>query len=229
VFLKLPWDAAGFRETVDEFEDLVAEGGWPAWCLDNHDNSRTATRFGPAQARAAAVLLLTLRGTPFLYQGAELGLTDGEVPPDRVLDVDGRDPERVPMPWQAAAPAAGFTTGEPWLPVHHEAARFAVDAQAGDPGSPLALHRELLALRRATPALHAGTYRSLDAGPDVFAYVREHDGDRLVVAVNFAAEPRPLPAAAAGGTVLLTTDGAGAREGEGGALAAHEARVVRTG
>jgi alpha-glucosidase len=222
VFLNLPWDAAAFRATIDEFEELVAEGGWPAWCLDNHDHSRTATRYGPARARVAAVLLLTLRGTPFLFQGAELGLPDGEVPPDRVVDVDGRDPERVPIPWDAAAPGAGFTTGEPWLPLHPEAARFAAAAQEGDPDSPLALHRRLLALRRATPALTEGTYRSLDTAPGVFAYERAHDGDRLVVALNFAAEPRPLPAAAAGGEVVLST-----HPGDADTLAADEARIVR--
>ncbi len=227
VFLNLPWSADAFRATVDEFEALVTEGGWPAWCLNNHDHSRTATRYGPAQARAAAVLLLTLRGTPFVFQGEELGLPDGRVPAERVVDVDGRDPERVPMPWTAdAAGAHGFgAAGEPWLPVHHEAAAYAVTAQEGDPSAPLALYRALLALRRAKPALHAGSHRTLPAAPDVFAWVREHDGDRVVVAVNFAAAPRPLPDAARGGAVLLSSAGDGPHAAA--ELAPHEARVVR--
>ena len=227
VFLNLPWSAAAFRATVDEFEALVEAGGWPAWCLNNHDHSRTATRYGPARARVAAVLLLTLRGTPFVYQGEELGLPDGEVPAERVLDVDGRDPERVPMPWTADPAAAhGFGAAvEPWLPVHHDAAAFALDAQEGDPRAPLALYRALLALRRSTPALHTGTHRSLDAAPDVFAYERALDGERVVVALNFAAEPRPLPAEAAGGEVLLSTDGDGPHDRA--TLAPDEARVVR--
>ncbi|MFN8203196.1 MAG: alpha-amylase family glycosyl hydrolase [Solirubrobacteraceae bacterium] len=148
-FMNLPWSAQRFRCGVDEFEALTRDGGWPAWCLNNHDHSRTATRYGVARARVAAVLVLTLRGTPFLFQGEELGMTDGDVPPEAVVDVDGRDPERVPMVW-TPGPGAGFTTGTPWLPVHPDAERLAVSVQAGDPASSLELYRALLALRRAT-------------------------------------------------------------------------------
>ena len=100
VFLNLPWSAERFRAVVDEFEELTRDGGWPAWCLNNHDHSRTATRYGWARARVAAMLMLTLRGTPFLFQGEELGLTDVAVPPRAIVDVDGRDPERAPIPWE---------------------------------------------------------------------------------------------------------------------------------
>jgi alpha-glucosidase len=198
VFLNLPWSARTFRATVDEFELLVGPGAWPAWCLGNHDHPRIASRYGPGAARVAAMLLLTLRGTPFLYQGDELGMTDVEVPPQRVVDVDGRDPERAPMPWEPpskAGPGAGFTTGEPWLPITPDAELIAASVQSGDPHSMLSLHRALLALRRATPALLTGGYRSLDAGADVFAYVR---GDAIAVALNFAAEPRKVGAAGQG-------------------------------
>ena len=207
-FLNLPWSAAGFRAAVDEFEDLTREGGWPAWCLNNHDHSRTTTRYGYERARVAAMLVLALRGTPFLYQGEELGLTDAHVPAERIVDVDGRDPARAPMPWAPptqAGRAAGFSDGEPWLPVHPDAERLAVASQEGDPASTLELYRALIALRRAEPALREGSYRSLDAAPDVFAFVREHGGRRLLVALNFAPYPRPLPAQAAGGRLLLST------------------------
>ena len=206
--LNLPWSATAFRAAVDEFEDLTRKGGWPAWCLNNHDHSRTATRYGYARARVAAMLVLTLRGTPFLYQGEELGLTDAHVPSERIVDVDGRDPARVPMPWAPptqAGPASGFGDGDPWLPVHQDAERLAVAAQADDPASALELYRALIALRRAEPALRAGAYRSLDAAPDVFAFVREHEGRRLLVALNFAPLPRPLPRQATGGRLLLST------------------------
>jgi alpha-glucosidase len=169
----------------------------------------------------AAVMVLTLRGTPFLYQGEELGLTDGAVPPARVVDVDGRDPVRVPMPWEPG-PGAGFTTGEPWLPVHPDADRLCVAAQAGEPGSALALYRELLALRRATPALQVGAYRSVEAAPDVFAYVREDPGptrQRVLVALNFAPFPRPLPA---DGRTLLSTHA----DPPPAELAGDEARII---
>jgi alpha-glucosidase len=224
-FLNLPWSATGFRAAVEEFEDLTRETGWPAWCLNNHDHSRTATRYGLERARVAAMLVLTLRGTPFLYQGEELGLTDAHVPAERIVDVDGRDPQRAPMPWAAptqAGSGAGFSDGEPWLPVHPDAERLAVGAQAGEPASTLELYRALIALRRAEPALREGTHRSLDAAPDVFAFVREHDGRRLLVALNFAPFPRPLPAQAAGGRLLLST-----RQGPSGAeLRPDEGRVI---
>ena len=225
VFLNLPWSAQRFRETVDEFEELTREGGWPAWCLNNHDHSRTATRYGWTRARVAAILVLTLRGTPFLYQGEELGLTDVAVPPAAIVDVGGRDPERAPIPWgppSAAGPGAGFTTGRPWLPVHPDAEQLAATVQADDPGSSLTFYTALLALRRAIPALHSGTYRSLEAAPDVFAFVREHAGRRVLVALNFAPFPRPLPVQAHGGRVLLSTH----TTTGGDALAADEGRIV---
>ena len=225
VFLNLPWAAERFRAVVDEFEELTRAGGWPAWCLNNHDHSRTATRYGFERARVAAMLTLTLRGTPFVFQGEELGLTDVPVAPEAIVDVDGRDPVRAPIPWappSEAGPGAGFSTAQPWLPVHPDAECLAASVQAQDPGSPLAFYRALLALRRATPALHAGSYRSLPAAPDVFAYVREHEGARVLVALNFAPFPRALPGEAAGARVLLSTR---ADPGEA-ALAADEGRIL---
>ncbi|HWF36747.1 MAG TPA: alpha-amylase family glycosyl hydrolase [Solirubrobacteraceae bacterium] len=221
VFLNLPWSAERFRATVDEFELLTAAAGWPAWCLNNHDHPRTATRYGLARARVAAVLVLTLRGTPFLYQGEELGLTDGAVPAEAIVDVDRRDPERVPIPWTPGV-GAGFTTGRPWLPTHPDADRLAVAVQECDPGSPLALYRRLISLRRATPALQHGSFRSVHAAPDVFAYVREHEADRVLVALNFAPFPRPLPAEAEGARGLLSTEA----EPRAGELAGDEARIL---
>jgi alpha-glucosidase len=221
VFLNLPWSAERFRATVDEFELLTTRGGWPAWCLNNHDHPRTATRYGLARARVAAVLVLTLRGTPFLYQGEELGLTDGAVPAEATVDVDGRDPERVPIPW-TSGPGAGFTTGRPWLPTHPDAHRLAVGAQEGDRASSLELYRRLISLRRATPALRDGSYRSLHAAPDVFAYVRQHQADRILVALNFAPFPRPMPHEADGARVLLSTTA----EPPAGGLGGDEARIL---
>ena len=225
VFLNLPWSAERFRAVVDEFEELTRDGGWPAWCLNNHDHSRTATRYGWNRARVAAMLVLTLRGTPFLYQGEELGLTDVPVPPAEIVDVDGRDPERAPMPWEppsAAGPGAGFTAGRPWLPSHPDAERLAASVQAADPASPLVFYRTLLKLRAETPALHSGTYRSLPAAPDVYAFVREHERAQVLVALNFAPFPRPLPAEAAGGRTLLSSRSVA----DDSALAGDEGRIV---
>ena len=218
VFVHLPWDAGAFRAAIEEFETLVEPEAWPAWFLGNHDHSRIATRYdiddgddgghGPARARAVALLLTALRGTPFLYQGDELGLPDAVVPPDRVVDVDGRDPERAPIPWRppsVAGPGAGFTTGEPWLPLVADAERLSVERQAADPSSTLSLVRRLGALRAASPALQTGRQRMLEAAPGVLAWLREGDGERLLAAVNFTPGPRPLPVDAPA-DVLVSTD-----------------------
>jgi len=136
----------------------------------------------------AAMLLLTLRGTPFLYMGDEIGQADGEVPPDRVVDVDGRDPERTPVQWDAS-PGAGFSTGRPWLPVGAEAAEVNVAAQRDDPASMLSLYRRLIWYRKGSPALHGGDYRSLpDAPGGCYAYARTATGERVLVALNFTGE-----------------------------------------
>jgi alpha-glucosidase len=217
VFAEEPWSAEAYRTSIDDFESLVENTAWPAWFLSNHDRSRAATRLdqegqGPARARAVALLLYALRGTPFVYQGEELGLPDAEVPPDRVVDVDGRDPERAPIPWRPpseAGPGAGFTTGVPWLPLVAEAETLCVERQAADPRSTLSLVRRLAALRAGTPALQLGSQRSLDAAPDVLAWMRENGEDRLLAAMNFAATPVAAglgDAEGARATLVVSTD-----------------------
>ena len=158
-------------------------------------------------------MLYALRGTPFVYQGEELGLPDAEIPSDRVVDVDGRDPERAPIPWappSEAGPAAGFSGGEPWLPLVAEAEELNVQRQAADPRSTLALVRRLAALRARTPALQTGAQRSLEGGADVLAWLREEDGDRLLALDNFAGAPAavalPDEIADRRGDIVLATD-----------------------
>ena len=214
VFLHLLWSADAFRASIDDFEALATEIAWPAWFLANHDHPRVASRFddgghGAARARAIGLMLHALRGTPFVYQGEELGLPDAEIPPERVVDVDGRDPERAPIPWRppsAAGPGAGFTTGEPWLPLTSAAEALNVERQAADPRSTLALYRRLGRLRRATPALQSGGQHSIEAGPDVLAWERERDGERWVAAVNFATRPAALGGVDGAGRLELSTD-----------------------
>jgi alpha-glucosidase len=212
VFAELDWDAEAFSVSIDDFEALASDRAWPAWFLENHDRPRIASRFddppglGPARARAMLLALYALRGTPFVYQGQELGLPDAKVPPERVVDVDGRDPERAPMPWRApsaAGPGAGFTAGEPWLPIVGEAEALNAETQAADPRSTLALARRLAALRRDTPALQRGAQRTVDLGDDVLAWEREDGDARLPCAVNFASTPVPIDAP---GTLVISTD-----------------------
>jgi alpha-glucosidase len=242
VFIELPWSAEAFRASIDEFEALTEGSAWPAWMPASHDHSRVATRYdggghGPARARAMAVMLYALRGTPFVFQGEELGLPDAEIPTERVVDVDGRDPERAPIPWRppsVAGPGAGFTTGEPWLPVVADAERLCVERQAADPRSTLALFRRLAALRASTPALQTGTQRMLEAGAGVLAWLREDGDERLLAAVNFGAQPAkvelPGEAGANEATLVLSTDADRAEDGVALrelALAGDEAVVLR--
>src|SRR4029450_659157 len=162
-----PCPAGGIPGFVDRYLAVLPHGAWPNWVLGNHDTPRVASRLGPAQARVAAMLLLTLPGTPILYQGEELGLVDVPIPAEQALDPiarlvpgRGRDPERTPMPWDAG-PGAGFTTGRPWLPVGEANLPRHVATQRDDPGSMLNLHRRLLRLRRqARPWSAAATSRS---------------------------------------------------------------------
>jgi alpha-glucosidase len=196
-----PWEADALRAAIEP----AAELGRVAWVLSNHDFDRLATRVGPENLRAAAVLLLMLPGAAFVYQGDELGLANGpghEPPYDRA----GRDRVRHPMQWDASA-LGGFTTGEPWLPLVDPQERNVADERR-DPGSLLRLYRRLLELRGT---LGAG-FRPLDAEPGVVAFARgEH-----TVAVNTTAEPRTAPS----GELVLAT-----HEGEG--LPPHAALIVR--
>jgi alpha-glucosidase len=230
VFAELGWSAEAFRVAIDDFEALAAATAWPAWFLSNHDLPRVASRFddhglGAARARATLLMLYALRGTPFVYQGEELGLPDAEIPPERVVDVDGRDPERAPIPWRppsAAGPGAGFTTGEPWLPVVADAEALNVETQAADPRSTLRLAQRLAALRAGSAVLQTGAQASVDAGADVLAWVRsrEGDGERLLTAVSFATGPVAIEGAGGFGpeaTLVLSTD-PGRAAADGGAV-----------
>ncbi len=198
-----PWEAPAIAAAISAYEAALPDGAWPTWVLGNHDQSRIASRVGPAQARVAAMLLLTLRGTPTIYNGDELGLPDVAVPRDRIVDVDGRDPQRSPMPW-SSGPHAGFSTTEPWLPMVADADTMNVAAQSADPGSMLTLYRCLLALRRSEPALRVGS-RTATAAPDgVLAYIREADDTAIRVVLNLTSRPAGLEVPGAW-TVRLST------------------------
>lgn len=214
--LMVPFEAAAIGELVAALEAAVPPGGWPNYVLGNHDESRMATRLGLPQARLAAMLLLTLRGTPTLYYGDELGMKDVPVPEDQQQDPWGkrvpglglsRDPCRTPMRWDGS-PSAGFSDGPPercWLPLGDDLDAVNVATQLDDPRSMLSLYRTLLALRRQEPALQLGAFERIDAGhPEVLAYERRLEDRALLVALNFGAEPctATLPT---GGRVLAST------------------------
>jgi alpha-glucosidase len=214
------WNARTVRKLVDDYEAALPEGAWPKWVLGNHDVPRIATRVGAEGARLAAMLLLTLRGTPTLYYGDEIGMEDVPVPPELALDPQGRlfpgygrDPVRTPMRWDTS-PNAGFCRkgSAPWLPIGGDVERVNVKTQRDDPGSMLSLTKRLISLRRTTPALRAGSYVSAAEVPEgCFAFSRRLNEQQVFVALNFSSREAevPLPGATDDRTwrVLLSTCG----------------------
>jgi len=235
-FFFQPWQASAFRASVDAFEAALPPGDWPDCTLSNHDQSRPASRYdqhglGQARARLAAMMLLTLRGTPFLYYGEELGMTDVPIPPDLARDPDGRDPYRTPMQWDASA-HAGFTSGRPWLPVAANAATVNVTAERHDPASLLSLYRALLHYRRTSEALRRGAYQALDAPDGIFAYLRQSGPECVLVVLNFENRPQRLDLSyiAAEAQLDVATDadrGQGALRLSALHLGGHEGLVLR--
>jgi alpha-glucosidase len=193
------WSAVAVRELVERYEGALPEGGWPNWVLGNHDQPRIASRIGQVPARLAQLLLLTLRGTPTIYYGDEIAMEDVAIPPEREVDPQGlrapgfgRDPERTPMHW-SDEPGAGFTGGEPWLPIAADYAARNVTVQRADPHSMLNLTQQLLELRRTSAALSVGSYTScLLAEPQLFAYIRASGDERMLVALNMDGAPVQL-------------------------------------
>ncbi|MEO9101593.1 MAG: alpha-amylase family glycosyl hydrolase [Burkholderiaceae bacterium] len=214
-----PWQAEAIGQLVQQYEAALPAGAAPNWVLGNHDKPRIASRVGADNARLAAMLLLTLRGTPTLYYGDEIGMQDVEIAPDEVQDPFeknepgkglGRDPERTPMQWTPAAPHAGFTQGTPWLRLADDWRDRNVERQDAMPTSMLTLYRALIALRRAQAPLNRGDYERIEhegLPADVLAYARSYEGRRLVVLLNFSEGMQTVGAdrLPAGSTVLVST------------------------
>jgi alpha-glucosidase len=222
--IRAKWDAAGVRRMVDDYEAVLSPDAWPNWVLGNHDQHRLATRIGPAQARAANMLLLTLRGTPTCYYGDELGMENVQIPAEKVQDppavnqpeiahLVGRDPERTPMQWDASS-NAGFAAPdvkELWLPLDLNYKENNVASELNDPRSTLNFYRKLLAYRKSTPALQTGGYRSItpesaEAQTNCFVFERQTDDQRLIVALNFSDVEQKVSLSGFGtGKILLST------------------------
>ncbi|MBJ3761851.1 DUF3459 domain-containing protein [Maribius pontilimi] len=222
------WDPRKIADFIQTYEAALPPGGWPNWVLGNHDRDRVATRWGHDVARAAAMLLLTLRGTPTIWQGDELGMVNEAVPDHLIQDPWalnnpgsglGRDPVRIPMPWDDG-PGRGFTTGTPWLPLSSVPSAA---AQGDDPRSMLTLHRALIDLRRREPALSAGDWSLLHADDATLAYARSHQGRTLNVALNFTDRDQPMPCP---GTPLLSTHPDGLGENGAQSLRPNEGVIL---
>jgi oligo-1,6-glucosidase/alpha-glucosidase len=232
--LDAPWDAAALTKIITEYEAALPQGGWPNWVIGSHDAPRIAGRLGEAQARVAAMLLLTLRGTPTLYQGDELGIGKVTIPPDRIRDPQdlrqpglglGRDGARTPMPWDGGA-YAGFSSTEPWLPLNEDWRMRNVAAQESRRNSMLQLYRRLLSLRHRHAALSVGRFTLLPSDPDVLQYERSADAERLLIALNLGPQPRRIriPGGDRIAEPLIST--IGSRPFDGG-LVANEGLVLR--
>ena len=193
--LDAPWDPVLFRTCIRDVQQwLHPTGAWPTWVLSNHDNHRQRSRYQGSlrSAHAAAVLLLTLRGTPFIYQGEELGLEDAVIEPDQQVDPGGRDGCRAPIPW-LAAPPHGWEGSRPWLPFPPDSDELATERQLRAPGSTLELYRRLITARKRSPALLHGDWEELPSHPNVLAYRRQLGEDQRLVCLNFADEPHAFP------------------------------------
>jgi alpha-glucosidase len=210
-----PWDAEAIRAAIDgTLAALEPVGATPTWVLENHDVTRVPSRYGSLErARAAALLLIALPGTIFLYAGQELGLEEVDLPDELRQDPvffrsggarKGRDGCRVPVPWTSEPPGLGFTTGTPWLPIPETWTDVSVAAQARDEGSTLALYRTAIAARRGSDALRDGSFAWLDSAEGALAFERtsEQEQEHVVCMVNVAADGLELPE----GELMLASD-----------------------
>ncbi|MCK1642181.1 DUF3459 domain-containing protein [Bradyrhizobium sp. 157] len=198
--LSARWDAKHLQALITEYEGALPKGGWPNWVLGNHDRPRIAGRVGQRQAAVAAMLLLTLRGTPTIYNGDELGMRQVDIPRHRVRDPFernvpgigvGRDGCRTPMQWDSSR-NAGFSRVDPWLPLADDWRSNNVANLREDALSILNLYRRLLRVRKERPALSLGSYRPYVVDEDLLAYYRELNDSRLLIVLNLTDGPQAL-------------------------------------
>ena len=233
-----PWEADAVRAAIEGVQRALPYGAWASWVLGNHDQPRFASnaRAGRDQARVGMLALMTLRGTPTMYYGDEIGMVDVPVatedardPLERREPGRGRDPERSPMQWDTG-PNAGFTTAAvtPWLPLARDAAEVNVACQADDPGSMLSLTRRLIRLRREHPVLHRGDFEAFGPTPSgSYAFRRIAADGQLTIALNLTPEPRSIPGADPGRVLIGThADRDGTRVDATLELRPNEALVV---
>lgn len=213
VLSRTGWQAETYRSMVEGYEAALPDGGWPNYVMGNHDIERMVSRLGSeARARIGAMLLLTLRGTPTLYHGDEIGMVNGDIQPEQVQDPQGinlgiehtRDVTRTPVQWDDSA-YAGFSTVEPWLPVNADYSTRNVAAQENDPTSFLALYRQLIWYRKSHESLAIGDYQTYADAPDgVYAYYRTQDDERHLIVLNFTEDAQNITLPSAGKIVVST-------------------------
>ncbi len=186
------WDAQQINQLVSTYEGALPAEGWPNWVLGNHDKARIKARIGKDQLFNAALLLLTLRGTPTMYYGDEIGMEDVEIPSEKIQDPRefrepgigvGRDPQRTPMQWDGSK-NAGFSNDEPWLPVGSDYQTNNVKNLSDKPHELLLFYRKLIALRQKEPALHGGSYHPVGVKDQLMCYKRQYKETAFIIALN---------------------------------------------
>jgi alpha-glucosidase len=213
--LSANWQARTVARLVDHYEAVLPPGGWPNWVLGNHDRPRVASRLGEPQARCAAMLLLTLRGTPTIYYGDEIGMQQARIAPEDVQDPFekrvpgkglGRDGCRTPMQWDDG-PQAGFSLVKPWLPIRFDYQKRNVATLTKDRKSILQLYRRLIDLRRHHTALRRGSYKPVAADGDLLLFLRQDGTERILAAINMGRRPSSVSfdGGVLGGELLLST------------------------
>ncbi|MBL0954280.1 MAG: alpha-glucosidase [Leptospira sp.] len=203
MFLFSPWKAERFYQIVKDFESALGEDNWPNYTLSNHDFPRHITRYEKGdetldRAKLAACMMLTLRGTPFLYYGEEIGMKRQKVPFNKIQDPvgkrywpfhPGRDPERIPMPWDGSD-TTGFTTGKPWLPLYEDSNTLNVESQKQDPNSLFFTYKKLIQIRKERKSLRKGKLKILLSDDKQALYYRRRDGkEETYIFLNFSSKP----------------------------------------
>ncbi len=229
-----PWNPDWIMERVIRREEIFNTGDvWPTTVMSNHDLPRAASRYARGEhddrAFQAMALLLTLRGTPFIYYGEEIGMRNIHLRREEILDppgkkywpiYKGRDRCRSPMQWNDSN-FAGFSSHSPWLPVHPDYLSRNVSAQQADPNSLFHFTKKVLALRKEIPALCRGDFVPLQASSRMLAYLRRSKEQTVLVAMNFSEWNTKFPVPGERWQMLLTTS-----NGTAGTLAPHEIQFL---
>ena len=234
------WKAPDIQNAIEGYEALLPPGAWPNWSIGNHDRARLVSRISPAQARVAAMLLLTLRGTPVMYYGDEIGIPQVDIPKNEMQDPQGllmpdknvsRDPQRTPMQWDAST-NAGFTTGKPWLRLSKEYAQQNVAVESQDADSLLNVYRRLIALRQNERSLSQGAYETVFSNEKILAYKREAEhADSFLIILNLTddADSIQIMSFFVKGIIAISTDRSleGRQVGKNISIPANTGFVIR--
>jgi alpha-glucosidase len=238
-FLECNWNARCFSKVIGSWEQALEGDRWPSYVLNNHDVKRSTSRYSQGEdderLKVAAALLLTLRGTPFIYYGEEIGMREVVLKRSQILDpvglrfwpfYKGRDGCRTPMQWNSKT-NAGFSAGQPWLPLHSNWQERNVEKQAKDSGSLLNFYKELIALRKSEEVLVRGSVQFMQGAPkNVLAYEREYLNKKAWIFLNFSDKARGIRLPKGSIQRIFSSQRDSINEGSSNTLLPNEALIV---